>query len=224
MNRNWYYADRSRQQQGPVGNDALAAAFARGEVDMSTLVWHEQLPAWVPLQQVAAELGLRAAPPPQQRQPLAGQRVVKKSGGRSAWVIVLIVVGLVVLAFGGILAAIAIPAYNDYTVRARIAQAMIPTSSQRIAVAEFYMTNNRCPHNGDESFGTPQSYAAEYTESVVFDGGDGDCRIVTRVRNLGNSRVDGSEYVYTMDKENNWTFSSTIPDRYLSTSLRSRNR
>lgn len=228
MSRNWYYADRNRQQQGPVGNDALAAAFARGEVDMSTLVWHEQLPSWVPLQQVAAELGLRAAAPPpppqQQRQPLAGQRVAKKSGGAAGWVIALVVVGFVVLVFGGILAAIAVPAYNDYTVRARISQAMIPTSSHRIAVAEFYMTNGRCPHNGDESFGAPQSYASEYTESVVFDGGDTGCFIATRLRNLGNSRVDGAEYVYTMDKENNWTFSSTVPDRYLSTSLRGGNR
>lgn len=226
MSRNWYYADRNRQQQGPVGNDALAAAFARGEVDMSTLVWHEQLPAWVPLQQVAAELGLRAAPPlpPQARQPLAGQRVVKKSGGGAGWIIALVAVGFIVLVFGGILAAIAIPAYNDYSVRSHVAMAMVPTSSQRVAVAEYHMTNGRCPHNGDLGFGPPQSFAAQYTESVVFDGGETGCRIVTRLGKVGNSRVDGGEYVYTMDKENNWTFTSTIPDRYLSTSLRSGSR
>lgn len=225
MSRNWYYADRNRQQQGPVGSDVLAAAFARGEVDMTTLVWHEQLPSWVPLQQVAAELGLRAtAMPMPPLQPLAGPRVVKKSGGAAGWIIALVAVGFFVLVIGGILAAIAIPAYSDYTVRSRVVTAMLPTGGHRVAVAEFHMTNSRCPRNGDDGFGTPQSYADQYIESVVFEGGDADCRITTRLGKVGNARVDGKEYVYTMDKEQNWTFTSTIPDRYLSTSLRGGNR
>ena len=226
MSRNWYYADRNRQQQGPVNGDALAAAFGRGEVDMATLVWHEQLPQWVPLQQVAAEVGLRAPPPPPatRDERLRGSRPRPRSSGRSGWIIAIVVILFGLLFVGGILAAIAIPAYSDYTLRAKVTQAIFPTSALRTQVAEYHISNDKCPKNGDDGFGTPQSYAAQYVESVTFASTAAGCAIVTRLHNLGNSKLEGSEFTYTMDAEQNWIFSSNIPDKYLSPSLRSSHR
>lgn len=224
MSRNWYYADRNRQQQGPVNGDALAAAFGRGEVDMNTLVWHEQLPQWVPLQHVAAELGLRAPLPPMTATRDRPRVVKPKSSGRAGWIIAIVVILFGLLMVVGILAAIAIPAYSDYTLRSKVAQAMFPTGALRTQVAEYHLSNNKCPSNGDDGFGTPQSYAEQYIESVTFAPVPGGCSIVTRLRNLGNAKLEGSEYSYTMDSEQNWIFSSNIPDRYLSTSLRSSQR
>lgn len=54
----WYYADRQRQKQGPVSAEAIAALFAQGAVDASTLVWRDGLADWQALAQHAAALGI----------------------------------------------------------------------------------------------------------------------------------------------------------------------
>lgn len=45
---------------------------------------------------------------------------------------------MIVIAIIGILAAIALPAYQDYTIRAKVSEALIAASSARTAVAESY--------------------------------------------------------------------------------------
>ncbi|WP_018607888.1 NINE protein [Uliginosibacterium gangwonense] len=65
------------------------------------------------------------------------------SGGLIA--IVVIVGGFVGIAMIGILAAIALPAYQDYTVRARLAEAYAAVQPTTVAIGEYYMTNKQVP-------------------------------------------------------------------------------
>ena len=58
----WYYADRQRQQQGPLTGPELAALFRAGQIDAATLVWHEGLAGWQPLSASRGELELDAPP------------------------------------------------------------------------------------------------------------------------------------------------------------------
>lgn len=52
---------------------------------------------------------------------------------------------MIVIAILGILAAIAIPTYQDYTVRARVAEGIALSAGAKIAVAEFHQSNNAFP-------------------------------------------------------------------------------
>ena len=52
---------------------------------------------------------------------------------------------MIVVAIIGILAAIAIPAYQDYTVRAKVSEGVVLASAARTSVSEFRITNNRWP-------------------------------------------------------------------------------
>ena len=52
---------------------------------------------------------------------------------------------MIVVAIVGILAAIAIPAYQDYTIRARVTEGLSLASSAKMAVSETAITNNELP-------------------------------------------------------------------------------
>ena len=47
---------------------------------------------------------------------------------------------MIVVAIIGILAAVALPAYQDYTIRGRVSEAVLATSQCRTAIAEIYQT------------------------------------------------------------------------------------
>ncbi len=49
---------------------------------------------------------------------------------------------MIVVAIIGILAAIALPAYQDYTIKARVSEAILTVSQCRTSVAEVYQTNS----------------------------------------------------------------------------------
>ena len=52
---------------------------------------------------------------------------------------------MIVVAIIGILAAVALPAYQDYTVKAKVSEMLLAASSAKTAVAEFANTNGALP-------------------------------------------------------------------------------
>ncbi len=72
---------------------------------------------------------------------------------------------MIVVAIIGILAAIAIPAYTDYTARAQVSEAVELMAGLKTPIAEFYHDKGRLPTLA--SLGTVTS-AGKYTASITL--------------------------------------------------------
>ncbi|MGI9308241.1 MAG: pilin [Gammaproteobacteria bacterium] len=58
---------------------------------------------------------------------------------------------MIVVAIIGILAAIAIPAYQDYTIRAQVSEGLTLASAAKAAVAETFINTGAAPANREEA-------------------------------------------------------------------------
>ncbi|EMS1357883.1 pilin [Neisseria gonorrhoeae] len=58
---------------------------------------------------------------------------------------------MIVIAIVGILAAVALPAYQDYTARAQVSEAILLAEGQKSAVTEYYLNNGEWPKDNDEA-------------------------------------------------------------------------
>jgi type IV pilus assembly protein PilA len=73
---------------------------------------------------------------------------------------------MIVVAIIGILAAVALPAYQDYTVKARVSEAILATSQCRTAVSEVYQTGGASTAPGANGWGCEQTVANSSTKYV----------------------------------------------------------
>jgi type IV pilus assembly protein PilA len=69
---------------------------------------------------------------------------------------------MIVVAIIGILAAIAIPAYQDYTIRAQVTEGLNLIDATKVAVADYYTQNGTMPAAGIKTVST--SKGLNYTD------------------------------------------------------------
>lgn len=58
----WFYAEGNRQQRGPLASEELISLYTSSRIGLDTLVWRDGLAQWLPLREVADEIGLVIAP------------------------------------------------------------------------------------------------------------------------------------------------------------------
>ena len=128
-----------------------------------------------------------------------------------AWAIVLIVLAVCIFPLG-IIAAVALPAYSDYTVRARVAAAVLVGHQATRAVEDFYLRNNALPRDLKEA-GMPDPVSRE-ARSVSVDPRSGVVQVV-----LPFSPLEGKSILFVPKRDDSgivWTCSSDdVKPRYL---------
>ena len=126
---------------------------------------------------------------------------------------------MIVVAIIGILAAIALPAYQDYTVRAKVSEVMLAASAGKTPVAEFYQIKGSLPNAGSVQVDTQVS---QYVSSVSWTG---TALIGTSASsNMGNTAAQSVSIALTPQTQTgsavlNWTCGPTatagMPKKYL---------
>jgi type IV pilus assembly protein PilA len=71
---------------------------------------------------------------------------------------------MIVVAIIGILAAVALPAYQDYTARAKITEVMLQVDACKTGVAEFLQANGAFPDDADAA-GCSSTVTTKYMEA-----------------------------------------------------------
>jgi len=75
---------------------------------------------------------------------------------------------MIVVAIIGILAAVALPAYQDYTNRAKMSEVLTFASIGRTAVAEYHQSTGSLPADNEEAgLDAPANISSKYVESVT---------------------------------------------------------
>ena len=79
---------------------------------------------------------------------------------------------MIVIAIVGILAVVALPAYQDYTARAQVSEAIVLAEGQKAAVAEYYATNGQFPgSNTDAGVAAKADIKGKYVKEVEVSTG-----------------------------------------------------
>ncbi len=131
---------------------------------------------------------------------------------------------MIVVAIIAILAAIAIPAYQDYVIRAQVTEGMSLSSGAKAAVWDYVSNTGRFPPS-NASAGMPPagSIVGSYVSSV--DVSDGVVKVFYQ-RPKANTRINNaSKYLVLSPTDQGgsitWTCTpSTIDGKYLPTSCR----
>jgi type IV pilus assembly protein PilA len=98
---------------------------------------------------------------------------------------------MIVIAIVGILAAIAIPAYQDYTIRAKVSEGIGLADAAKISVADYYQTKNAFP--ADNAAAGVDTTATAIVKSVTVTAGVIDVAF----KAIGGSVADGDIIRFT---------------------------
>jgi len=228
----WYYSAGNDQRQGPLSSDDLITQFRHGRIGLDTLVWRDGQSQWQPLGDFATELGLANSAGTPLPPPLPAARPASAThastapsapkSGLSGCMIALIVVAALAVPMTAILAAIAIPAYQDYTLRARTSMALAEAAPLKTDIAEYLARERTCPSNGDADFGASGTYASAHLASITLGTFESEhCGMELILRNAGNDRLDGKKIWLEYDPADaSWQCSSEIDDKYLPATCR----
>ena len=134
---------------------------------------------------------------------------------------------MIVVAIIGILAAIAIPAYQDYTVRAKLSEVMGIAAKDKTTISEYYVTQGKMPADAAIAGVSEDPSQSQYVEVITFTWGSDDD--VTMTYEVGDflstsALVSGQTVVFEGiggDNGVKWNCQgSSLPDKYLPANCR----
>jgi len=121
---------------------------------------------------------------------------------------------MIVVAIIGILAAIAIPAYQDYTIRAQVSEGVNLADGLKTPMADYYNDQGAWPANGTGGIATDISIIGKYVSKVVTTTGG----TITATYGVdANSKIQGATITLTATDNQgsiSWACTGSMADKY----------
>lgn len=122
-------------------------------------------------------------------------RMIAADGGTSAVALIVVIIFLFIPIIG-ILAAIAIPAYHDYTIRARITEGLTISTLYQIGVSDYVLKNRKFPQSTID-LGITQDVHSKFVRNIGIENG------MIIITFTGTSEIEGKSVVYKPSISNN---------------------
>ncbi|NMM81101.1 hypothetical protein B2J86_09225 [Acidovorax sp. SRB_14] len=97
---------------------------------------------------------------------------------------------MIVVAIIGILAAVALPAYRDYTVRAKVSELILAASAGKTDVSEFVNTNGAMPSTASLPL---TAQLSKYVASVSYTGTDASKGYILVTATAAEPAIDAAQ-------------------------------
>jgi len=134
---------------------------------------------------------------------------------------------MIVIAIIGILAAIAIPAYTDYTARAKVTEAVTALASAKTSISEYYTSMGEMPEDAAAA-GINLAPAGSYVKEIEYvKKDDSNATVSATIKDINTEANDKSFQLLGTGTASGiiWTCSKTatdgLPDKYLPANCRS---
>lgn len=133
---------------------------------------------------------------------------------------------MIVVAIIGILAAVALPAYQDYTVRAKVSELILAASSAKTSVSESAQVGGGMPTTASL---VVDSQSSKFVSDVVYTSAGGSAvgttGVVTVTATAAEPKISGATIIMTGTLQANgqvtWVCSAgTITPKYLPASCK----
>ena len=95
---------------------------------------------------------------------------------------------MIVVAIIGILAAVALPAYQDYTIRAKMSEVILAMSACRTSITEVYQSGGSAPGANNWGCEVSAGTGSKYVQQISTDGNG----VVTATVTAISTSVNGS--------------------------------
>ncbi len=121
---------------------------------------------------------------------------------------------MIVVAIIGILAAVALPAYQDYTTRAKVSEVILAGSSAKTAISEAAATLAAMPLTASVNIA---SQASKYVSDVAYTNISSPTQGLVTVNARGDSNITGSTIMMTGDYTNGqvtWLCGGSITPKF----------
>ncbi len=126
---------------------------------------------------------------------------------------------MIVVAIIGILAAIAIPAYQDYIARSQMSEAMSLSGGLKVSIAESWSQTGTCPASGAAGIPAATAVTGNYVLSVLVAGTTPACTIMATMKATGVSAgIVSKTLTLTMGDPGGsitWACTSSAATKYL---------
>lgn len=108
---------------------------------------------------------------------------------------------MITVAIVGILAAVALPAYQDYTIRAQVTEGISLASGAKAAVAEFHSNKGSFPADNTEAGLTEAGATGKFVSGVSIEDGVITATFSSDAPQSANANISGETIVLTPTAE-----------------------
>jgi type IV pilus assembly protein PilA len=128
---------------------------------------------------------------------------------------------MIVVAIIGILAAVALPAYSDYTVRAKVSEVVLAAAGGKTSIVEAFQTLGHMPATASSGI---TSQASKFVANVVYSSSSTNVGVLTATATAAEIKIANRSVILTGTGDSDgivtWVCTGTINAKYLPSNCR----